>query len=57
MSHYMLQTDDGQFLHEECGMILQWHNINSDALCTFDSINEAQEFIDDNCLTNVNIID
>ena len=48
MIKYILKDKkSGNFLHFEFGSIVQWHNINPEALCAFDTYEEAKDIIDD----------
>jgi len=55
MEKFILKSDS-DFLHFEMGGIVTWHNINPEALCAFDSKEEAQDIINEYDLENTTIV-
>jgi len=45
MKKYILRQQNGDFLHMDCGYLVTWFNINIDAICSFDTREEAENFI------------
>ncbi len=54
MIKYVLKSN-GNFLHFDCGGVVEWHNINPTALCAFDTSRKAERVIKDFDLKDVDI--